>query len=156
LLSSSRGELDATRQILNECQLASSVMFLGELGQDDPALSDAYFAADVHVFPVQDRPGDNEGFGMVAIEAAAHGLPTVAFSVGGISDAVADDRSGVLIPSGDTGAFATAVISSLGEDRKFLNPRQFAEEFSWPIFAAKLNGLLGEICSPIRQRDVPR
>ena len=50
---------------------------------DDQRLSDAYFAADVMVFPVLDLPGDVEGFGMVAVEAAAHGLPTVAFAVGG-------------------------------------------------------------------------
>jgi phosphatidylinositol alpha-1,6-mannosyltransferase len=153
LLSSSRGELDATRQILNECQLASSVMFLGELGQDDPALSDAYFAADVHVFPVQDRPGDNEGFGMVAIEAAAHDLPSVAFSVGGVADAVADSRSGTLIPSGDTRAFATAIIFNLTRGPKPLDPRNFAEEFAWPIFAGKLNDLLGELIAPARQPD---
>ena len=35
---------------------------------DDSTLSSAYRAADAHVFPVLDIPGDVEGFGMVAIE----------------------------------------------------------------------------------------
>lgn len=40
-----------------------------------------------------------ENFGMVAIEAAAHGLPTVAFATGGIVDAVKDGVSGYLVES---------------------------------------------------------
>lgn len=62
--------------------LTEAALFLGEHNQDDPIITEAYFAADVHIFPVQQRPHDNEGFGMVAIEAAAHGLPTVAIVLG--------------------------------------------------------------------------
>ena len=37
---------------------------------------------DIHIFPVCHISDDPEGFGMVAIEAAAHGAPTVAFATG--------------------------------------------------------------------------
>src|SRR5690554_316714 len=54
-----------------------NLFFLGKrFGQE---LNDAYAGSDVHVFPVRELPGDPEGFGMVAVEAAAHGLPTVAY-----------------------------------------------------------------------------
>lgn len=114
------------------------VHFLGEMAQDDPQISQAYFAADVLIFPVQDSPGDNEGFGMVAIEAAAHGLPTVAFNVGGVADAVADGVSGWLIQAGDNAAFVRAVLRLLSEPIEATAVRDFAHQFNWMAFNAAL------------------
>jgi len=48
--------------------IGAHLRFLG--GIDDLELARAYEAASVHVFPVVELPGDPEGFGMVAIEAA--------------------------------------------------------------------------------------
>jgi phosphatidylinositol alpha-1,6-mannosyltransferase len=39
-----------------------------------------------------------EGFGLVYLEAAAHGLPIVAHSVGGVAEAVVDNVTGLLVP----------------------------------------------------------
>jgi phosphatidylinositol alpha-1,6-mannosyltransferase len=39
-----------------------------------------------------------EGFGLVYLEAAAHGLPVVGHDVGGVSEAVADGITGLLVP----------------------------------------------------------
>jgi phosphatidylinositol alpha-1,6-mannosyltransferase len=65
-----------------------SVIFLGTV--DDATLWHCYAAAEALVFPLIRVKGDVEGFGMVAIEAAASGTPTVAFPVGGVVDAGAD------------------------------------------------------------------
>jgi phosphatidylinositol alpha-1,6-mannosyltransferase len=73
----------------------------------------AYGAAAVHVIPVQQISGDPEGFGMVAVEAAVFGVPTVAYATGGVPDAVADDGSGYLVTSGDAAAFADRVLHCL-------------------------------------------
>src|SRR3546814_16851853 len=71
-------------------------MFLGTITVD-ALLSVVYKAASAHIFPVREIPGDPEGFGMVAVEAAAHGVPTIAFATGGIVDAVAEgDRKSVV------------------------------------------------------------
>src|SRR5690554_3768090 len=80
--------------------IESHIIFLGVI-TDKTELATAYEAADVHVFPVRHIPDDPEGFGMVAIEAAAHGLPTVAFATGGIVDAVSEGVSGYLVKSND-------------------------------------------------------
>lgn len=117
--------------------VSENVRFLGVV--PDAELELAYSAADVHVFPVRDIPGDPEGFGMVAVEAAAHGLPTVAFACGGVVDAVEEDISGHLIESGDYEAFAGAVLKVLDAGGG-LRARcvEFAGKFVWPVFGEKL------------------
>lgn len=133
------GERERVLEALQKNGLRSHVLFLKEIG--DKALSAAYFAADVLVFPVQERLNDHEGFGMVAVEAAAHGLPTVAFAVGGVTDAISHGISGVLVPPDDTTSFIDAVQDALQAPR--LNPRRsacrrFAAQFDWPVFGDRL------------------
>jgi len=127
-------ERQQVKSMLVKQHLEDRVSFLGSI--DDEELNAAYFASDVLIFPVQPCPHDNEGFGMVAMEAAAHGLPTVAFAAGGVPDAVADGISGRLIPAGDNAAFAQAVIKILS--KPVSNYRDscchFAESFSWTAF----------------------
>lgn len=115
--------------------LVSNVAWLGPCSEEE--LADAYQAADVHVFPVRDMPGDVEGFGMVAIESAAHGLPTVAFDVGGVADAVVTGRNGHLVHADDHAAFSRAVLDVLAApDRaaQSARAREFAQRFSWERF----------------------
>ncbi|WP_317963975.1 glycosyltransferase family 4 protein [Methylocaldum szegediense] len=116
--------------------VAQNVRLLGNI--DEQALHDAYFGADLHVFPVRALPGDPEGFGMVAIEAAAHGLPTVAYATGGVVDAVADGVSGRLIPPGDVAGFAQAVLALLAAPPALERCRGFAERFAWSEFGQKV------------------
>ena len=121
-----------------------NLRFIGRLEED--ALRDAYQGADCHVFPVLDLPGDVEGFGMVALESAAHGLPTVAFDVGGVGDAVAGDSSGLLVEVGNYQMFSVAVDAVLdqtggGMDAK--SCREFAKDKSWDRFGERLRQLVG-------------
>jgi len=124
------------------------VHFAGRV--DEAELEHAYLAADVHVFPVLDLPGDVEGFGMVAIEAAARGLPTVAFASGGVVDAVASGRSGTLVVAGDQSALAQAVLDALagrgaGDEASC---RAWAAGFSWQCFEQRLEHLLDGDAAP--------
>jgi phosphatidylinositol alpha-1,6-mannosyltransferase len=115
---------------------------LGAVSEED--LRGAYDASTVHVFPVRDIPGDVEGFGMVAIESAAQGLPTVAFDCGGVPDAVADGISGRLVKAGDYAAFAAAVIdvSRAGRETFDVPCRRFAAGFEWTSFGEKMRAIL--------------
>ena len=113
---------------------------------NDATLSAAYQAADVHVFPVLALPGDVEGFGMVALESAAHGLPTVAFAVGGVPDAVLNGQTGTLIEPGNYVALSEAAIRQLASARESATItacREFAAGKAWPVFGERLRSLLG-------------
>lgn len=124
--------------------IGAHLRFLGVI-TDPQQLACAYEAASVHVFPVREIPGDPEGFGMVAIEAAAHGLPTVAFATGGIVDAVADGRSGRLLAPGDYDGLCDAILTVLrdGEGAWRERTQDFARQFVWPRFGASLRTSLG-------------
>lgn len=60
--------------------------------------------------------GASEGFGLVVIEAAARGVPTVGFSTGGLSEAVVHDETGLLVPPGQTHLLSDALRFLLSED----------------------------------------
>ena len=127
-----------TVEIAERLGLSRNISLLGPC--DESMLQQALDTADVHIFPVRPMSGDVEGFGMVAIEAAAHGLPTVAYAVGGVPDAVKDGVSGWLVKAGDERAFAKRVIETLADGRNAWDApaRRFAAAFSWEKFGQAL------------------
>ena len=124
---------ESIQEAADAAGVGEHVRFLGSIPDD--TLAAAYLAADVHVFPVREIPGDPEGFGMVAIEAAAHGLPTVAFGTGGVVDAVTEGKSGALVAPGDYVALANATINQLNQhDGMREKCRAHAASFGWARF----------------------
>ncbi len=123
--------------------VGKNIHFLGVI-TDYSELGTVYRAADVHVFPVREIPSDPEGFGMVAVEAAAHGVPTVAFATGGVVDAVAEGQSGHLVKPGDYAALAQAVLHTLTNGRSTWEAKAmvFARDFSWSSFGQRLGTTL--------------
>lgn len=68
---------------------------------DDKTRDLWYSAADVFAMPVRDEGNDVEGFGIVFLEAAAHGLAVVAGRSGGAVEAVEDGETGLLVDAND-------------------------------------------------------
>lgn len=123
------------QSVADKLNLGHHLVFLG--GVDNQRLAELFAVSNVHVFPVLDIPDDPEGFGMVAIEAAVHGLKTVAFASGGVPDAVEEGVSGHLIPAGDYAHFAQMVIRTLNRDDDESSrsaTKTFAGKFSWHAF----------------------
>lgn len=99
----------------------------------DPELSSFFYLSDIHVFPIKYIPEDPEGFGMVAIEAAAHGTPTVAFAVGGVVDAIKHNETGCLIVYEDYQMMTHTLVQIL-EGNTVISEKmcvQYAEQFAW-------------------------
>ncbi|HTQ08031.1 MAG TPA: glycosyltransferase family 4 protein [Polyangiaceae bacterium] len=84
----------------------SKAHFLGELA--DP--SDLYAASDVFVLPAR-----QEAFGLVYIEAAHHGVPSIGVSTDGTADAIVHDVTGLLVRPGAIDELA-ASIARLEDD----------------------------------------
>ncbi len=73
-----------------------TVRFFGNI--PDEELSDLYDRADIFAMTSVNLEHSVEGFGLVYLEAAAHGLPVVAHDVGGVSEAVMEGVTGLLVP----------------------------------------------------------
>ena len=73
-----------------------AVRFFGNL--PDEELTGVYDGADIFAMTSVNVGRSVEGFGLVYLEAAAHGLPVVAHDVGGVSEAVMDGVTGLLVP----------------------------------------------------------
>jgi glycosyltransferase involved in cell wall biosynthesis len=61
-------------------------------------------------------PSYREGFGMTIIEAAACGVPVVASRIYGITDAVAEGKTGLLFMAGDVDALTKALLNLIAEN----------------------------------------
>ena len=85
-----------------------TVKMFGQL--DDNRLREVYEQADIFAMTSIHYKKSIEGFGLVYLEASAHGLPVVAHKIGGVSDAVVHNRTGLLVPPGDKNALAQAFI----------------------------------------------
>lgn len=106
--------------------LPASSHCLGRI--EDPArLAGAYRDADVLLFPSR-----LEGFGLVALEAQACGLPVIATRGSSLPEVIQDGVTGLLCPANDAKAFAHAVRSLSEDPRRWQhmrrNARQMVEE----------------------------
>ncbi len=117
-----RERIDATLTVVGEGPEATAleaearragvdpfVHFAGRV--DEGALEEAYRASDLFILPaVVDGKGDTEGLGVVLLEALEFGLPLIASDAGGIPDIVMHGETGLLVPPGDAGALADAIV----------------------------------------------
>ncbi len=95
-----------------ELGVTDRVTFAGYVAEDD--LADHYGLCDLFVLPNREMPdGDNEGFGLVYLEANAAGKPVISGRAGGVLDAVSDGENGLTVDGTDPDAVSQAVIRVL-------------------------------------------
>ena len=117
----------------------------------DEELRATYASSDVLVLPsILDARGDTEGLGVVLLEAMSYGVPVVASDIGGITDIVEHDTSGLLVPPGDPAALAQA-LERLARDPALasrlgsVGERRVRSAFGWPEIMAKWQRLYGAL-----------
>jgi len=117
-----------------------TVRFLGNLPDDE--LSEIYDRADIFAMTSVNHGHSIEGFGLVYLEAAAHGLPVVAHDVGGVSEAVVDGVTGLLVPPNRpahlAAAFEQLVFDEELRHRLGAAGRQWASRNCWTKSAEAL------------------
>jgi phosphatidylinositol alpha-1,6-mannosyltransferase len=136
-----RGKLE---EYVRENDLEDIVLFTGYLS--DQERKDSFAAADIHVMPSVQRGAMIEGFGIVFIEAAAVGIPSIAGEVGGQAEAVIDGKTGLVV-DGDNQAQLQAALQSLisnSDLRKQMGEagRYWAAENDWDRIAKKTYDLV--------------
>lgn len=136
------------RDLAEGIGVSDRVTLLGHVEPDD--LPRWYNASDVFVMANREINGDTEGFGMVFLEAAACGKPTIAGTAGGTGAAVVHGVTGYRV----NGAEQTEVTEAL---RKLLSDKNLAgfmgreglsrthSEFSWDRVADKTKRLVGSV-----------
>ena len=124
-----RGPLKETLQRLaTELGIAGRVILTDDQGDVAGLLA---------CFTIGCLTSNSESFPNSILEYMAAGLAVVATDVGGVSEAVEDHKTGLLVPIGDAESFAGAVVSLLRDSRLRsemgeLARRRCEERFSWP------------------------
>jgi glycosyltransferase involved in cell wall biosynthesis len=83
-------------------------------------------------------PSRREGFGMVAIEAAAYGVPVVAYNIVGVKDAVVNGVTGVLVNVGDIQAAVNAIQFYIDNDDLYFKHSMQAIDRAVSVFDSEV------------------
>jgi D-inositol-3-phosphate glycosyltransferase len=135
-------EAEAARRLAVELGVSDRVLFVAP--QPHHILSSWYRAADLVVVPSR-----SESFGLVALEAAACGVPVVASAVGGLLNIVHDGVTGWLVEGRDPDRYARAIAQILGDPggaaAMGAAAAVRARRFTWSFTAARLRRLYGDL-----------
>ncbi|MFT3661627.1 MAG: glycosyltransferase family 4 protein [Gordonia sp. (in: high G+C Gram-positive bacteria)] len=93
-------------------------------------------------------PSRYEPFGIIALEAAATGIPLVTSTAGGLGEAVIDGETGTTFPPADVAALTAAVRTTLDDPAAAAARARRAravltEEFTWPVIADRTAAVYG-------------
>ena len=122
---------DALTAAVARHSLENSVRLLGRV--DERRLVELYRAADVAVVPSL----DHEGFGLVALEAAACGTPSIVSETGGLPEAIHGLDPSLVIPAGDAAVLRERLIEAQVKLPSRAAARGHAERFDWATVAER-------------------
>lgn len=133
-------DLQATLQIEGE-RLGARIRWFGPTPTPECYMA----AADVFVLPSY-----REGFGSVVIEAAACGIPTIAYRIDGVVDAIVENHTGCFVAKGNIEELAQA-MERLGSEPEMLSDlgdaalRRAVEHFSSSTVSAAWLAFYGSV-----------
>lgn len=132
-------ELPRLEALVDQYGLSNYVQFMGAV--DDTQMVNAYRHCRLFALPNRRSGNDDEGFGMVLLEAQACGKPVLAGASGGTSETMIEGETGVLVdcttPEPLQAALATLLESNENLDRMGRAARRHVEErFSWDNLTA--------------------
>ena len=121
---------------IDEAGLASNFAFLGDVSEQD--LPAVYRCADVFALP-----SIQEGQGIALLEAQASAKPVVAFNVSGVTEAVQNGETGLLVKPSSSIELAGAILRLLADSslraKMGAKGREFVQkELSWEICAERM------------------
>lgn len=129
------------KALAEQLGIEGRVIFQGEVAHNE--VLDILKNVDVFV-----RPSLSEGLGTAFIEAMAAGLPVIGTPVGGITDLITNDETGVLCTPGDVQGIADAIDKIL-DDQSFAKKiscagQKFVNNLEWGNIASKYGNIYRE------------
>jgi glycosyltransferase involved in cell wall biosynthesis len=135
-----RGQLEES---VARFDLASYIRFTGRVQNIQPLLA----LADIFLLPTRYR----EGLSMAILEAMQEGLPIIATTVGGIPEAVQDQRNGLLVEPNDVQALKAAITTLIsdGKLRRAMSDagrRIYEQQFTAEKMVSQIETFYRSIC----------
>src|SRR6476469_11240388 len=132
------GEATQQQWLVEEARkhnVLTATNFVGHLNHD--ALVSLLHATDAAVLPSHYEP-----FGIVALEAAATGIPLVTSNVGGLGEAVINGQTGMSYAPRDVAGLATAVRAVIddpdaAQQRAMAARKRLTSDFDWHTVAGE-------------------
>lgn len=141
------GELEGDlKSLVNKLQLNDHIEFRGKVGEEE--LIESYILADIMIVPsIVTSYGDTEGMPVVIMEALASGKPIITTDVGGITDAIMDGDTGILVQQKSSEELAKKIYELINDEelREHLSKNAVKcarEKFSWDVIANKYDQLI--------------
>ena len=153
-----RGHLERlSRRLVAGGQLSDgAVTFAGRTPPEE--LPTIYARADLAVMPVRNRWGglEQEGFGMVFVEAQSCKVPVIAGRSGGAPETVIDGHTGVVVDGTDVAAVTQAAVELLTDDARRTAMGEAArshveQQFNWDTI---VRVLFADLAAIAEQRTV--
>jgi phosphatidylinositol alpha-1,6-mannosyltransferase len=140
-------ERKALEALVSELHVAPWVKFMGSIAEEDkPTI---FSSADIFAMPSISVGAMIEGFGIVFLEAAAAGLPTVCGNSGGQGEAVLNGKSGFAVDGESLEAVASAIkrLADSSDLRRTFGDagRIWAAENDWEILGDKVQSAVQDV-----------
>jgi phosphatidylinositol alpha-1,6-mannosyltransferase len=149
------------RSLARELELDDRVVFCGHVPEGE--LVAYYHACDAFAMISRELADDTEGFGIVFMEAAACGKPTIGGRAGGVPDAIVDGETGLLVEPTAVEHVAEAIVRigrnpSLARHLGEAGRKRVRESYRYEdIAAAILDGISSANAAvPARAGSTPR
>ncbi len=128
------------KRLVHNLKLKDAVRFLGHLSEEEKIKT--FCAADIHIMPSIQVGPMIEGFGIVFMEAAAAGLPSIAGKIGGQPEAVLHGKTGLIVDGTNINevkeAIKKLVINAKLRKEMGNMAREWAKTHDWPTISQKI------------------
>ncbi|WP_169311169.1 glycosyltransferase family 4 protein [Thermodesulfatator indicus] len=135
------------KNMVQEYNLEPWVKFLGKISEEEKIKS--FCAADIYVMPSIQVGPMIEGFGIVFMEAAAAGLPSIAGNIGGQPEAVRHEETGFVIDGNNLNELKEA-IRRLAQDKNLRQKmgeaaRLWARKHDWSLVSRRVYEVVSHV-----------
>ena len=136
-------EEENLKKLVEELDLGSQIMFFKDITNN---LKNALIAkSDIFVMPSIIYKTSVEGFGIAYVEAAQYGIPSLGGKDGGASDAIKNNKTGLICDGNNLDEIYSS-LNSMIENKKYLefgkNAKEYVSKFQWEKIFEKYRKIL--------------